>query len=67
MKIQATVTISAPGGLANSPAEVIEKALRDAGCKVTITNDNADLTGNKATSLEVWHVNLVVNHQPWGG
>lgn len=68
MPIGATITIDAPGSIANSPADVIEKALRDAGCTVTVTNEHPDAEGTKkATSLESWHVNLVVKHQPWGG
>lgn len=68
MTIGATITISAPGSIANNPADVIEKALRDAGCLVTVINEHPDQAGTpKATSLEGWSVALVVKHQPWGG
>lgn len=37
-----TITITGPGGIINYEAEVIRKALEDAGCTVTYENDCAE-------------------------
>jgi hypothetical protein len=74
------ITVAGLGGGINFEMKIIEKALRDAGCKVEVVNSAADWIcsqGNAYVPRIVLHnfenpntateVELIADHIPWGG
>lgn len=51
-----TITITGPGGIINYEAEIIRKALVEAGCTVTYNNDSAE--DNPQAFVEAIHLRL---------
>ena len=70
-----TVTVSGPGGIVNREVEIIRRALLEANCSVQVENahpDDSDISGqykprNIPTGGVKSHVQLIVEHLPWGG
>lgn len=72
-----TVNVTGLGGAINLHMAIIEKALRDIGFDVHVTNNAANWTISahpdwiddmkKRVAADRDIVKLVANHQPWGG
>lgn len=67
------IEISGPGGCINNALVVVEKALREAGYKVSVTNPHpAEMTTEEhlafvASLHDKGTVAITMKHYPWGG
>lgn len=65
--IEIKVKVSGPGMCINHELEVIERALRAAGCSVTVVNPYPTDKPVDPTLKLKSHVTLTADHLPWGG
>jgi len=67
--IEVTIEVTGLGECINGEMQVIERALKDAGCNVTVQNEypHEPYDEKRLENLKGKPITLIANHLPWPG